>query len=65
MWSKEFIEAGKQRLAGNTDRQATSDEVKELRRVEFVKQRLKVIGILDQVPSFRTNGRTHSLTNNP
>ena len=31
-WSKEFLEAGKQRLAGNTNRQATSDEVKELRR---------------------------------
>jgi transposase len=31
-WHKEFLEAGKQRLAGNTNRQATSDEVKELRR---------------------------------
>jgi transposase len=31
-WRKEFLEAGKQRLAGNTNRQATSDEVKELRR---------------------------------
>ena len=31
-WSKEFLEPGKQRLAGNTNRQATSDEVKELRR---------------------------------
>jgi transposase len=30
-WSKEFLEAGKQRLAGNTARQATSPEVKELR----------------------------------
>jgi transposase len=30
-WSKEFIEAGKQRLAGNTKRQANSSEVKELR----------------------------------
>ena len=36
-----------------------------LRRVEFVKQRLKVIGILNQVPSFRANGRTHFLINNP
>ena len=26
------MEAGKQRLAGNTKRQATSDEVKQLRR---------------------------------
>jgi len=31
-WSKEFLEAGKQRLAGNTNRQATSDEVKQLHR---------------------------------
>ena len=31
-WSKEFLEAGKQRLVGNTKRQATSDDVVELRR---------------------------------
>jgi len=31
-WSKEFIEAGKQRLAGDTARAATTDEVKDLRR---------------------------------
>ena len=31
-WSKEFMEAGKQRLAGNTKRQADSTEVKELRK---------------------------------
>ncbi len=30
-WSREFLEAGKQRLAGDTARQATSPEVKELR----------------------------------
>ena len=30
-WSKEFLEAGKKRLAGNTIREATSSEVKELR----------------------------------
>ena len=30
-WSKEFLEAGKQRLAGDTARQATSPELKELR----------------------------------
>jgi transposase len=30
-WSKEFFEAGKKRLAGDTAREATSDEVKELR----------------------------------
>ena len=29
-WSKEFLEAGKRRLAGDTARQASSPEVKEL-----------------------------------
>ena len=31
-WSKEFLEAGKKRLAGDTVREATSDEVKTLRK---------------------------------
>ena len=31
-WSKEFLEAGKKRLAGDTAREATSPEVKALRR---------------------------------
>ncbi len=31
-WSKEFLEAGKRRLAGNTKRQADSDEVKDLQQ---------------------------------
>ena len=30
-WSKEFLEAGKKRLAGDTAREATSEEVKELK----------------------------------
>ena len=30
-WSKEFLEAGKQRLAGNTKREANSEEVKDLK----------------------------------
>ena len=30
-WSKEFLEAGKKRLAGDTAREATSEEVKGLR----------------------------------
>jgi transposase len=30
-WSKEFLEAGKKRLAGDTAREATSDEVRNLR----------------------------------
>ncbi len=31
-WSKEFLEAGKQRLSGDAVRAATSDEVTDLRR---------------------------------
>ena len=31
-WSKEFLEAGNRRLAGDTARAATTDEVKDLRR---------------------------------
>ena len=30
-WSKEFLEAGKKRLSGDTAREATFDEVKDLR----------------------------------
>ncbi len=32
-WSKQFLEAGKRRLAGDTARAAPSGEVKDLRRV--------------------------------
>jgi len=31
-WSKDFLEAGKRRLTGDTARAATTDEVKDLRR---------------------------------
>ncbi len=31
LWSKEFLEAGKRRLAGDTARAATTDEVRDLR----------------------------------
>jgi transposase len=31
-WSKEFLEAGKKRLSGDTQRQASTSEVKDLRR---------------------------------
>lgn len=31
-WSKDFMEAGKRRLAGDTSRSASTDEVRELRR---------------------------------
>jgi len=31
-WNKEFMEAGKKRLAGDTSRVATSDDVSDLRK---------------------------------
>ena len=31
-WSKEFLEAGKKRLAGDTEREANRDDVSELRK---------------------------------
>ena len=49
-WSKEFLEAGKQRLAGNTNRQATSDEVKQLRReMEQLKLLVAELSLKNQV----------------
>ena len=40
-WSKEFIEAGKRRLSGDTLREATRDEVAELRKMnELLKREL-------------------------
>ena len=39
-WNKEFLEAGKKRLSGDTTREATSEEVAELRKEN---QRLKEV----------------------
>jgi transposase len=38
-WSKEFIEAGKRRLSGDTLREASRDEVSELRRMNDLLKR--------------------------
>src|SRR5258708_17449693 len=40
-WSKDFLEAGKKRLAGDTAREATGDEVKE---VQAPARQLKELG---------------------
>src|ERR1700758_4261131 len=39
-WSKEFLEAGKKRLAGDTAREATPDEVKEPLAEVLIENRL-------------------------
>ena len=49
-WSKEFLEAGKQRLVGNTKRQASSQEVTELRREnEQLKQLVAELALKNRV----------------
>ena len=56
-WSKEFLEAGKKRLLGDTTREATSTEVQDLRREN---SRLKLVVaelVLENRPgSWRNSG---------
>ena len=62
-WSKEFLEAGKKRLAGDTARAATSDEVKDLRREA---QALKeVVADLNRRLQHQTACRIISITDDP
>ena len=49
-WSKEFLEAGKQRLAGNTKRQADSQEVNGMRHEnEQLKQLVAELALKNKV----------------
>ena len=49
-WSKEFLEAGKQRLAGNTKRQADSQEVSEKKQEnEQLKQLVAELALKNRV----------------
>jgi transposase len=49
-WSKEFLEAGKERLNGNTQRQADSIEVKALRQEnEQLKQLVAELALKNKV----------------
>jgi transposase len=49
-WSKEFLEAGKQRLAGNTSREADSEEVKDLKSEnEQLKQLVAELSLKNRV----------------
>jgi transposase-like protein len=60
-WSKEFLEAGKKRLAGDTAREATSDEVKELKaEARQLKETLAEVLIENRLlkKSFSGMGRT-------
>jgi transposase len=49
-WSKDFLEAGKQRLAGDTKRQATSHEVEDLRNEnEQLKQLVAELALKNRI----------------
>ena len=49
-WSKEFLEAGKQRLVGNTKREASSEDVATLRREnEQLKQLVAELALKNRV----------------
>jgi transposase len=49
-WSKEFLEAGKKRLLGDTKREATSSEVLDLRQEnEQLKQLVAELSLKNQV----------------
>ena len=49
-WSKEFLESGKKRLLGDTRREATSNEVKELREEnEQLKQLVAELSLKNRV----------------
>jgi len=49
-WSKEFLEAGKKRLLGDTQREATSGEVVDLRREnEQLKQLVAELSLKNRV----------------
>jgi transposase len=58
-WSKEFLEAGKKRLAGDTAREATSDEVKELKaEARQLKETLAEVLIENRLLKKSVLGRT-------
>src|SRR5690349_20419365 len=61
-WSKEFLEAGKRRLAGDTARAATTDEVKALRQEahalkEVVAEQALELRMLKKTRSAKLAGR--------
>jgi transposase len=56
-WSKSFLEAGKQRLKGDTMREANSDEVGELRKEnEQLKQLVAELSLKNRVLKKSLNG---------
>lgn len=63
-WSKEFLEAGKQRLAGDIRREANSREVNEIRsEIEQLKQLVAELSLKNRVliPVLAGSAREKSL----
>jgi len=59
-WSKEFLEAGKRRLLGNTRRQADSSEVRQLRQENSRLKHLVADLSLDNIQLKKTFGDSDS-----
>ena len=56
-WSKDFLEAGKKRLMGDTMREANTDEVKELRQENLhLKQLVADLALKHSVLKKRSHG---------
>jgi transposase len=56
-WSKEFIEAGRKRLSGDTEREASSGEVKDLRSEnDSLKKELAELYLQNKVLKKTLNG---------
>ncbi len=60
-WSKEFLEAGKKRLAGDTARAANTGEVKDLRREARDLKEVSVVKILKTMSVFNKRDSGSSL----
>ena len=56
-WSKDFLEAGKKRLAGDTAREATSDEVRHLRSEALALKEAVADLTLDNRPTQKKHDR--------
>jgi transposase-like protein len=64
-WSKEFLEAGKKRLAGDTARAATSSEVKDLRREVGAVRFRSDITLFTPMDAHEAGRRVPGLTDSP
>ncbi len=65
-WSKEFLEAGKKRLQGDTEREASSTEVVGLRKEnDQLKALVAELSLKNRVLKKTLNGLEHELSEEP